>query len=155
MRIKETFFGDFPSFQAYQDAPNGAFVLRQRRETLPRALLLVSVSQTVEQLQDLRDLEEDKEAQVRAQPGDLAMPITTLRHYTFLHILDRLKSKNKEYSMYFQFSVECLAGGDLGFGLGRIQSKVCSPGCRFGCLGLKASSALSALTGNSCCASKQ
>ena len=56
---------DFPSFKAYQDAPNDAFV-RQRRETLPRVLLLVSVSQTVEQLQDLRDLEEDKEAQVRA-----------------------------------------------------------------------------------------
>ena len=77
---------DFPSFKSYQDAPNDAFV-RQRCETLPRVLLLVSVSQTVEQLQDLRDLEEDKEAQVRAGwSGDADYNILLVLHIITLPV---------------------------------------------------------------------
>lgn len=124
---------DFPSFKAYQDAPNDALV-RQRCETLPRVLLLVSVSQTVEQLQDLRDLEEDKEAQVRAGwSGDADYNILLVLHiFNHSYITCIFESRNIESNQSWLFSVfSCLPGGDLGFGPGRIQSKVWSR--RFGC----------------------
>ena len=69
----------------------------------------------------------------RSEPGDLAMPIaTSCWYYAFLHYLYFRIQKHRIKSKSWLFSVfSCLPGGDLGFGPGRIQSKVCSR--RFGC----------------------